>query len=48
MSKEDIDYLNGVSKPKISVDYIDIDNIYLKTLHIPVHGAELVILEKQL
>ena len=48
MSKEDIDYLNGVSKPKISVDYIDIDNIYLKTLQIPVHGAELVILEKQL
>ncbi|WFA08015.1 hypothetical protein [Tissierella sp. Yu-01] len=48
MSKEEIAYLNGVARPKISVDNIDIDGVYKKSLHIPVHGVELIILEKQL
>ena len=48
MTKEELDYLKGVARPKISVDYIDIDGDFSQVSSIPVHGVELVILEKQI
>lgn len=48
MTREEIDYLKGRAKPRILVEYIDIDEAHRENLFIPVHGAELVILEKQI
>ncbi len=48
MTKEEIEYIKGRARPRTSVEYIDIDGRYSKNLYIPVHGAELIILEKQI
>lgn len=48
MTNEELAYLKGVARPKITVDYIDIDGEYAESLYIPVHGAELIIFEKQI
>lgn len=48
MTKEEKDYLKGKSKPKMTVDYIDIEEKYETKLYIPVHGVELITLEKQI
>ena len=48
MTREELAYLNAVARPKILVNNIDIDEGYLESHHIPVHGAELIILEKQI
>lgn len=48
MTKEEIEYLKGKARPRISVEYIDIDEKYSDRLDIPVHGVELILLEKQM
>lgn len=47
MTGEEIDYLKGKAKPKIMVDHIQVDGLYTDGLIIPVHGVELILLEKQ-
>jgi xylan 1,4-beta-xylosidase len=48
LTKEEIQYLKGRANPKISVEYMDIGGEYSDNLYIPVHGVELIILEKQI
>ena len=48
MTKEEVDYLKGQSKPKMIVGTSDIIVEYKEKIKIPVHGVELVILEKNL
>ncbi|WP_353095064.1 helix-turn-helix domain-containing protein [Tissierella praeacuta] len=48
MTKEEINYLRGKAKPRIMVEYIDIEGEYSESLYIPVHGVELLIFEKQI
>lgn len=48
MSQEEIEYLKGVSQPKMIVEYVDIDGGYRDKLYIPVHGVELIDLKKMI
>lgn len=47
MSKEEIKYLQGKEKAKIMVEYLKLTNRYQYEFSIPVHGVEMMILEKQ-
>lgn len=47
MTQEEINYLKGKAYPGITIEYVDIDVKYTQSLSIPVHGVELIILEKQ-
>lgn len=46
MNKEEIMYLSGKSKPKITVSYDKFEGNYKKILSVPVHGVEMIVLEK--
>lgn len=46
LTKEEINYLKGKSYPKIHVEYLDIEEGYKTNFHIPIHGVELVTIEK--
>lgn len=48
MTEEEIKYLQGKGQPEMMVEYKKLKGEYKKTLHIPVHGAEMIILEKKL
>ena len=48
MTKAEVHYLKGKANPKISVEYLNIGGNYSNSLYIPVHGVELIILEKQI
>ncbi len=48
MSKEEIEYIDGISRPKITIEYIDIEGEYRNTIYIPVHGVELIELKKKI
>lgn len=48
MTKAEVHNLKGKANPKISVEYLNIDGNYSNSLYIPVHGVEMVILEKQI
>lgn len=48
MTKEEIAYLDGVSKPGIDIEDINIEKEYYTKLEIPVHGAQLISLEKRI
>ncbi|MGN9165651.1 GH39 family glycosyl hydrolase [Tissierellaceae bacterium HCP3S3_D8] len=48
MSQEEIEYLNGISRPRMTVEYVDIDGEYRDKLYIPVHGVELIDLKKMI
>lgn len=49
MTEEEIKYLKGQAQPKMTVEFVDIlDDIYTENLYIPVHGAELIVLERQI
>ncbi|WIV12347.1 helix-turn-helix domain-containing protein [Proteiniborus sp. MB09-C3] len=47
MTEEELKYLQGKAYPKITVQYLELDGKYKDKLHIPVHGAELIVLEKR-
>ena len=47
MTGEEIDYLKGQSKPEMTVGTRDITDEYKEKIHIPVHGVELIVLEKK-
>ena len=47
MTEEEIKYLNGKSRPKVSIEYMDIDGEYSYEVYIPVHGVVLITLQKQ-
>jgi xylan 1,4-beta-xylosidase len=47
MTKEEIRYLDGVSRPKMKIENVEIDKEYSIHLEIPVHGVELVTFEKR-
>lgn len=48
MTQQELNYLSGKSYPKITVEYVNFNGEYNETLHIPVHGVELITLEKKL
>ncbi|HHX63081.1 MAG TPA: helix-turn-helix domain-containing protein [Epulopiscium sp.] len=48
MTEEEITYLKGLSYPKMEVKHINVDRDYKRKLYIPVHGTELITLEKQM
>ena len=47
MTQEELNYLKGKAKPKITIKYLELNGEYKEKLYIPVHGAQLVILEKR-
>lgn len=47
MTEEELRYLQGKAYPKITVKYLELDGKYKDKLHIPVHGTELIVLEKK-
>ena len=46
MTGEEIRYLEGISKPKISIEEVKIDEEYNNKICIPVHGIELITINK--
>ncbi|WP_313755729.1 GH39 family glycosyl hydrolase [Tissierella sp.] len=48
MTKEEINYLKGRARPGMVVEYVEIDEEYSENLYISVHGAEVLIFEKQI
>jgi xylan 1,4-beta-xylosidase len=46
MDKDEIKYLKGKAYPKVSIEMKELKNSYTQTIHIPVHGIALIILEK--
>lgn len=48
MTGEEISYLKGKAMPKMEVEYGDVNEEYSKRLSIPVHGVELILLERQI
>lgn len=47
MHLEVLDYLNGISKPKMEIKELKLQGEYKTSIKIPVHGAELIILERK-
>lgn len=48
MTEEEITYLKGVARPKMEVETKDLVDSYNETIYVPVHGIELIILEKRM
>lgn len=48
MNKEEIEYLKGVSKPRMTVCNLEIKEEYKDKIYIPVHGVNLITIEKRL
>ncbi len=48
MTEEELEYLNGKSRPNIIVEYLKLNGEYEEKLFIPVHGVELITLEKKI
>lgn len=48
MSVEEIKYLRGKAQPKMNVEYVNLGGEYKTTLELPVHGVEMVVLEKEI
>lgn len=48
MHLEEIGYLQGISKPKMEIRELKLKGRYKDRINIPVHGAELIILEKKI
>ncbi len=48
MVEEELKYLRGKAYPKINVEYSELDGDYKERLYLPVHGAELIVLEKKI
>lgn len=48
MTKEEVEYLKGISKPKMTIGTKIITDEYNEMIHIPLHGVELITLERRL
>lgn len=48
MTEEEIDYLKAISKPKITIEWKVLKDVYNEKIHIPLHGVELIMLERKL
>ena len=48
MTQEELEYLRGKGRPNIIVEYLKIKGEHKETLYIPVHGVELITLEKKI
>lgn len=46
MTDEELGYLKGKSQPKMTIDYIKVGKIHKLETYVPVHGIELILLEK--
>ena len=47
MTKEEIQYLAGKSQPGRVIEYVKLDGEYKNRIYIPVHGVELMTLDKK-
>jgi len=47
MTEEEIRYLHGKAQPKMTVEYLELDGVYKDKLYVPVHGVDLIVLEKK-
>ncbi|SKC49372.1 GH39 family glycosyl hydrolase [Maledivibacter halophilus] len=48
MTEEEVRYLKGKSYPKINIEYLDISGDYKDEVCVPIHGAELIVLDKKI
>ena len=48
MSREQVAYLKAKDSPKLTTDYIKVDGSFKKEFKVPLHGIEMIILEKVL
>lgn len=48
ITNEELEYLKGKARPKMDVEYIEIDEDYKEEMYIPVHGIELVVFKKMI
>ncbi|NMB08054.1 MAG: AraC family transcriptional regulator, partial [Tissierellia bacterium] len=48
MSVEEIEYLKGKAKPEMAVEYVKLKGEYRYVFQVPVHGVEMLILEKRM
>lgn len=48
MTHEELKYLRGKAQPEMIVEYLELDGEYKEKLYIPVHGIELILLEKMI
>ncbi len=48
MTKEELEYLKGKARPEMIVEFLELEGEYKEILYIPVHGIELVMLEKRI
>ena len=48
MTKEEINDLKGKTYPKMGLEYLKIKGGHKATLKIPVHGAQLITIERKL
>ena len=48
MSVEEIEYLKGKAKPEMAVEYVKLKGEYRDVFQVPVHGVEMLILEKRM
>lgn len=46
MTTEEIEYLKTKAQPKMEIQYVDVHDIYSLNITVPVHGLELILLEK--
>ncbi len=46
MTKEEVEYLKGKAKPKITVEKLKLNGEYSHIFNIPVHGVEITVLKK--
>ena len=48
MTTEEIEYLKGKSKPEMMVEYVELEGEYRDIFQLPVHGVEMMVLEKRI
>ncbi|GAA0730931.1 hypothetical protein GCM10008905_32780 [Clostridium malenominatum] len=48
MTQQELNYLKGKAHPKMTIEYLKLNGEYKEKLYIPVHGVELITLEKKL
>lgn len=46
MTEEELEFLKGQATPKMSVEYVEVEGTYKTKAYLPVHGVELITLEK--
>jgi xylan 1,4-beta-xylosidase len=48
MKKEEIEYLKGVSRPSLTIEEVKIRDIFEFKVSVPIHGVEMMIIDKLL